>query len=175
MRRRDCCTLSLHDACSPTGAEYVKVFDGECNDGDEIRMYGGGGDNPGSTAEERIRACSQACQTKKTPTEGSWDGFIAKGFAVILKGKQAGRCFCENADSATCKRARNAYKRFDWISPGLGVQGGDDAFWLLTGPLFIAYLRVVVVLLAPTIKQSNGTRFCHYRLLLQSTVWNAPT
>ena len=108
-------SLNFDDAFSPTGPAYVKVFDGECNDGDEILMYEGGGDNPGSTAEERIRACSQACQTKKTPTEGSWAGFIAKGFIV---NQASGMCCCESPESSTCTRssANSNYTRYDWTS-----------------------------------------------------------
>jgi len=80
---------------------YKLVGAFECN-GNEIRMYDGNGDNDGTLLEKEAK-CSQACQIKKTPIHGSWDGFIAKGF--ILK-HGSGRCWCEDADSSTCTQLK---------------------------------------------------------------------
>ena len=98
----------------PPVSEYIKVFDGECSDGSEIRMYEGDGDNPGS-AEERALRCSEACLHKKEPLSGSWTDFIAKGFIVA---STTGECFCESSDAFTCTRHSNAYDRYAWESSG---------------------------------------------------------
>ena len=101
-------------------SKYVKVFDGECMDGSEIKIFEGA-DNPGKTPEGRVAECSKACISK------NWTGFgrtqVAKGFVVALAGekKQIGRCFCESSDAVTCKRlpaANHSYGRFDWSSSG---------------------------------------------------------
>ena len=90
-----------------------KIFDGECYSGKEIRMFEGNGDNPG-TAEERTARCSNACLSRQKPLEGTWTGFVAKGFIVI---PTSGRCYCESSDSETCKRTKDAYDRYDWKTP----------------------------------------------------------
>ena len=94
----------------------TKKFSGYCDDGDEIHVYKDNGANVGS-AQERVARCSAACRANKTPVAGSWTGFVAKGFAVI---PSTGNCYCESADSATCKRKADAkYNRYDWDMPGL--------------------------------------------------------
>jgi len=95
----------------------VKIVDGECSSGTEILMYEGNGDNDGTT-EQKVTRCSNACQSQKQPLRKSmsWSDFEAKGFIV----HSSGRCFCENAASATCTRTKNSYARYDW-EPGGGV------------------------------------------------------
>ena len=93
----------------------VKIFDGECSSGTDIQMYEGNSDNDGTT-EQKVTRCSNACQSQKTPLSGSWSDFEAKGFVVA----SSGRCYCENAASATCTRATNSYGRYDW-EPGAPV------------------------------------------------------
>ena len=84
---------------------------GECT-GPELRMYEGSGDNPGKTREERVEACATACRAQKKPLNNkSWKGFTARGFVV----QNDGRCYCESADSATCKRVDNSYTRYDFV------------------------------------------------------------
>ena len=97
----------------PAGlSSHIKVFDGECSDGSEIRMYNGGGDNPGSAADKAVR-CSAACRVQKKPLAGSWTKFVALGFIVDPK---SGRCWCESSDAFTCKRgsSKSSYDRYDW-------------------------------------------------------------
>ena len=97
------------------------MFDGECTNGQELRMYEGTGDNPGDTTEAKVAACSNACRTKKTPVDGkSWTAtFVSKGFIV----KPNGRCYCESADSITCSKTTetnaDGFDRYDWRSLGL--------------------------------------------------------
>ena len=109
-----------HDASSPSDVQYVKMFDGECENGKELRMYEGTGDNPGKTVEQKVAACSMACLTKKAPVdEKSWTNFVSKGFIV----KPNGRCYCESADSITCSQDfennADSFDRYDWRSLGL--------------------------------------------------------
>merc|ERR1712159_761510 len=98
--------------CDPPALTPFKIFDGECADGKEIRMYEGNGDNPGSPEERAVR-CSNACRTKKKALSGSWTGFVAKGFVVV---PTTGRCYCESADGFNCKLTSNTYDRYDWRS-----------------------------------------------------------
>ena len=117
----DCYSPVVHVTSAHAGVAFSKIFDGDCADGNKLRMYDGGGDNPGFTPEEQVQACSRACQTKKLPAdkEKSWSAFgVAKGFAIIPTGKHAGRCDCESAGSSACKRTSNSYRRYDWISRG---------------------------------------------------------
>ena len=114
-----CCYTIENDPYSPTGGQYVKVFAAECGSGDEIRMYDGGGDNPGSTVEEQAFECAKACLTKqkRSATETkSWNGFIPKGFVVAPGGKHYGRCYCEDADSSNCPQESSGiqYIRYDF-------------------------------------------------------------
>ena len=96
------------------------MFDGECG-GEEIRMYEGNGDNDG-TAEEQIHNCAVACDSKKAPLSGSWDGFVATGFII----ESSGRCYCESPDSATCSRHANGYDRYDWGMQGIKIHPPFD-------------------------------------------------
>lgn len=80
-----------------------------------------GGDNPGKTEQEIVHACFEACRTKKTPEDKkkSWATFgVVKGFIVDPKGQQAGRCYCESADSSKCSPSSGQYDRYDFKSPG---------------------------------------------------------
>ena len=95
--------------------EFLKVFDGECTDGSEIRMYEGNGDNDGSV-EERVSRCSAACRAKKKPLTGSWDDFVANGFIITPSN---GRCYCESSDAFTCERKSNEYDRYVWKTIGV--------------------------------------------------------
>ena len=94
----------------------MKIFDGECSSGKELRMYEGNGDNQGSATERAIR-CSEACRAKMKPRAGSWKGFVAKGF-IINPGN--GRCWCESSDAFTCKRgsSKSSYDRYIWKTKG---------------------------------------------------------
>ena len=108
------------------------IFNGECNDGNEIRMYDGDqgetpfihGDNPGSP-DERIARCSTACREKKEPTDGrKWTDFVAQGFIVTPKANfYGGRCYCETKKGFECSKkedtAGRKYNRYDWRSIGL--------------------------------------------------------
>ena len=109
-------TAIAHGLSSRTDVQYVKIFDGECDEnGNERRMYDGR-DNPGNTTDEKVAECSKACRSQKTPKDGkSWADFIAKGFIV---NPARGTCYCESADSSTCTRAsgNEDYKRYDWTS-----------------------------------------------------------
>ena len=96
--------------CPAVHTAFHKMFDAECTSGSEIRMYAGNGDNPGTSAQRASR-CSEACLTKKTPLSGSWISFVARGFIVY---PTSGRCYCENANSATCSKNANGYDRYDW-------------------------------------------------------------
>ncbi len=96
-----------------TAEGHLKVLDGECTDGSEIRMYEGNGDNPGS-AEEQAMRCSEACLHKKEPLSGSWADFVAKGFIVV---PTTGRCYCESSDGYTCVR-KTDYDHYTWESTG---------------------------------------------------------
>ena len=109
--------LIAYEVPSPIDVQYVKVFDGECDNGSELRMYNGNGDNPGKTADDRVAACSHACITKKTPATGEWKDFLPKGFIVNATN---GRCYCESWDVFTCKlKSSDFYDRYNWISLGL--------------------------------------------------------
>ena len=123
--RVSCCIIVLkfvinmpiaYGGPSPIDVPYVKVFDGECNNGSELRMYDGNGDNPGKTAEDKVAACSHACITKRKPLNGKWDDFIPKGFIV---NPASGRCHCESWDVFTCElKSNDFYDRYNWISLG---------------------------------------------------------
>jgi len=109
----DCAAPWVNDGpkkCKEPG--LIKVFDGECTDGSEIRMYNGDGDNPGS-AEERAVRCSNACRDKQTPKAGSWDGFVALGFISLPSN---GRCWCESSNAFTCSHNSGDYDRFAWAT-----------------------------------------------------------
>ena len=106
------CFAGLHEGVC-FAKKYIKIFDGECYSGSEIRMFEGNGDNDG-TPEERTARCSNACLSRQKPLEGTWTGFVAKGFIVI---PTSGRCYCESSDSETCKRTKDAYDRYDWKTP----------------------------------------------------------
>ena len=69
--------------------------------------------NPGTTLQEKIEACSQACLAKKCGLRAeSWEGFVALGFGV----DNDGDCQCRNDDSATCKRVLGGTAaRYDFI------------------------------------------------------------
>jgi len=75
-------------------------------------MFEGNGDNPGSY-DEKLSHCAAACLQKKPPKSGKWDGFAAEGF--VMQG--TGRCYCQSAESKSCKRdTRYHYNRFDFNS-----------------------------------------------------------
>ena len=101
---------------------WTKIFDGECDDGKEINMYEGDGDNSGS---DYVEKCAQAClNTTRTPITGSWDYLgSALGFIVAPNG----RCWCESADSSTCTQTDSSYDRYDFIEEpsGLTVRNAD--------------------------------------------------
>ena len=123
---RDCTTDST---VADTGSSFAFAHDGECRAGTEIRMYEGNGDNTGSTFEEKLQNCFEACRDKKSPLTGSWTGFEAKGFVMA----SSGRCYCENAESTSpeqmsgdtcadtasepgCRRySCDSYKRYDLV------------------------------------------------------------
>ena len=96
------------------------IFDGECLNGIELRMYEGTGDNQGSNEERRAR-CLQACIDKKTPlnTGNTWIGFVMQGYIVQTNSVKPGRCFCENVKSTEteCRRQsmENDFKRYDYV------------------------------------------------------------
>jgi hypothetical protein len=103
--------MSVYSAAT-LSSDYTYIGNFECADGEEIRMYDGDGDNDGDV-QTKVAKCAQACLTKKAPTAGSWDGFEANGFIVRYKD---GRCFCESAASASCKRGGTSYNRFDLLT-----------------------------------------------------------
>ena len=123
--------------------KFLEVFNGECTNGKEIRMYEGkssttwprmpgaaGGDNPGTTDAERTEQCGIACRDKKTALSGTWSGFNAVGFIVV---PDTGRCYCENVASSTstCGRYTDIpwyYRRYDFATCmcGSSVGVGDS-------------------------------------------------
>ena len=124
---------SLHSSvsscsCCEAGTYYnailgFNIVEGahDC-DGVELRMYEGNGDNPGSTHEEKLQACFEACRDKRTPlnagngAEYSWDVYDAIGFVM----SSSGRCYCEEqvvSSDNTCY-ADNGYQRYNYHSEG---------------------------------------------------------
>jgi len=110
-------------------AGFKKIGDFECADGNEVQMFDGSHttgntDNPGTFAEQ-LKACKNACLTKKVytgPGEGSWDKFGSTVLGFIMNDK--GRCYCEAADSSTCTQKSNgSYARYDLIPETCGCSG----------------------------------------------------
>lgn len=79
-----------------------------------------GVDNPGTTAETRIKACADACDGYTWSTDDIV--YEAQGFIVFKEGYngenwRSGRCYCESSDSATCVRGtvvNNGWRRYDF-------------------------------------------------------------
>ena len=128
-----------HRSNSYLSTDTVKpklIFNGECKDGQERRMYEGDqgeapyihGDNPGSP-DERIARCSMACREKKKPVDGrDWTKFVAQGFIVAPEDTfYGGRCYCETKKGFECSKKLDAagrkYNRYDWRSIGLCCVG----------------------------------------------------
>ena len=113
-------------------------------------MYEGNGDNEG-TVEEQIHNCAVACDSKKSPLSGSWDGFVAKGFIIY----STGRCYCESPDSATCTRHANGYDRYDWGMQGIKIHPPFDtlkispALWVLIHRVHFTLLYKLTLLPLP--------------------------
>ena len=97
-------------------------------------MYEGNGDNEG-TVEEQIHNCAVACDSKKSPLSGSWDGFVAKGFIIY----STGRCYCESPDSATCTRHANGYDRYDWGMQGIKIHPPFDTLKISPALCFLIH------------------------------------
>jgi len=118
--------LAFENITSPTwlsttsnfvDGEWEKQFDGECGEGQEIRMFEGA-ENPGETNETRIKECASACRTRKITLSGSWKHFAALGpvLGYVFK-PDPSRCYCENSNSATCSRtgADSGWQRYDFV------------------------------------------------------------
>ena len=100
----------------PPTRRYKKIFDGQCDGPAYMAYYKSNTptQSPGRTPAGRVRYCAIACLNRTLK-----GGAIAKGFSVSPVN---GVCWCESADSSTCKRALNAaadgYDRFDFIAAG---------------------------------------------------------
>ena len=89
---------------------YKHKFRGRCSNGREIGLYTGEETN-GLSHKEKLVKCATSCLVKTPTIQGSWKGFVAKGFVV----DPSGRCYCQSANSTTCARdVNNTFERYDF-------------------------------------------------------------
>ena len=94
---------------------YAYRGGGICDPPLGVRMYEGASDNPGTTTDERTKACATACHLQKVSLANSWATLgPATGFSVYAS---SGRCYCNHQTYSSCPSIKHtSYKYYDFTS-----------------------------------------------------------